>query len=242
MLVHYQLRENIAIIRITKITGASQHNRPGCHPLPEPILRVTFQPPLAGIRTIMGEVGCQHLRPTHNPEKLYLIAQLHVVVRGRRSRAGQSIRYISEHLNDLRSDLAHAVFQNAGFIQNHSAEGIRVEMIQHFVVRDIDSSLYIVLCAAQCRRIPEFLCFPLCLLSNSQRGDNQRGHPGMFAHGPTELQLLNRFPVSAVLKKSSPAFAKCPSGNILLPFKHHGIHPLFWHFKPARRRNPLLAA
>ena len=202
---------------------------------------MTFQPPLAGIGTVVCEICRQHLRPAHNPEKLYLIAKLHVVVRGRRSRAGQSIRYISEHLNDLRSDLSHAVFQNAGFIQNHTAEEIRIEMIQHFVVRDVDSWLYIFLCAAQCCRIPEFLRFPLCLLSNSQRGDNQRRHPGVFAHGLAELQLLNGFSVSAVLKKSGPAFAKRPSGNILLPFKHHGIHPLFWHFKPACRGNPLLA-
>ena len=98
-----------------------------------------------------------------------MVAKLHVVIRGRGSRAGQLEFAIFEQVQDHSLGLAHVGFQDRRLIQNNRVERFRGELVKRFIVCDGDFPGNVGLAERMDNFDAELLTLPDCLSCDGQR-------------------------------------------------------------------------
>lgn len=105
-------------------------------------------------------------------------------------------------------------------------------MGKHFVIRDVDAVLHVLLCPADSDLIAELCALSAGLVGNGKRGDDQNGGHSVFAHPIGKFKLLDGLSETAIPKKRRFAFFQRPPHNILLPVEQISIHVRLREIEP----------
>ena len=96
---------------------------------------------------------------------------------------------MTEEVDDLISYLAGKRFQNARFIQHHATELATGELVQLFIVGDVDTGFHILSLFTKGHIHTEFDTFRHRLRRYGKRGKDQNvaAHTSMYLGGPFKL-------------------------------------------------------
>src|SRR6266496_6030921 len=138
--------QNVVCIIKAQVRGFFDTHGPGSHPTVEWLLCVLLQSPatMGAGGGVMGEEHRQHFRPTHDAEKLGMVSNFRDIVGCWRRGTAESVRGLCKQCDELVSRLSIQRLQNTALIQDNRAKVSRVEMIEHFIVGDVDARSEIV--------------------------------------------------------------------------------------------------
>ena len=202
MFTNLETRQTVAIILESKIRGQSHEDAPRDEPPVKRFMGVALEPPAV---LIVDEPCRQHLGPGHDAEELAMVRQLGDVVRRRRRGAAQAIRRVGKGSDQPRACFAIVGFQPRGFIKNHPSVIARRDVVQSFVVGDLNVGSGPKLADRHADPLP----LGDGLLTDAERRENHDAARNVGR--PRELH--SPFPEPSIRENRRAPFAERPQGQ-----------------------------